>query len=167
MKNNNYQIQILKEKDWENWKNLKLQAFKSSPDLFFSSYEECLKKTDAYHKNEIKQNTVFGVFSDNELVGSIKFSYYELLKEKHKGYMSLVYLKPKMRGFGIGNKLLETIISYSKNKVIKLNLGVYAHNDRAISLYKKFGFKSYGIEDKALLINNKYYGKNLMSLNFE
>lgn len=164
MKINNIKINKLSESNWKEWKELKLEAFKNHPDLFSTSCKDCSKLKDQDYKDEIKKNTIFGVFHDNNLVGSIMFSFYNLDKEKHKGYMSLVYIKSEMRGQGLGNKLLETIIKHAKNKVSQLNLEVFAQNERAKGLYKKYGFKTYGVEPHALKNDDKFYDKELMSL---
>jgi ribosomal protein S18 acetylase RimI-like enzyme len=67
------------------------------------------------------------------------------------------------RGRGIGRRLMEEAISWSKRVGIeKLVLSVYPHNEAAISLYRSFGFvdegrlarhsrKSYGYEDEILM----------------
>ena len=67
------------------------------------------------------------------------------------------------RGRGIGRRLMEEAIAWSKRVGIeKLVLSVYPHNEAAISLYRSFGFldegrlarhsrKSYGYEDEILM----------------
>jgi len=67
------------------------------------------------------------------------------------------------RGRGIGRRLMEEAIAWSKREgVEKLVLSVYPNNEAAISLYRSFGFidegrlarhsrKSYGYEDEILM----------------
>ncbi len=67
------------------------------------------------------------------------------------------------RGRGIGRRLMERAIAWSKRVGIeKLVLSVYPNNEAAISLYRSFGFidegrlarhsrKSYGYEDEILM----------------
>jgi ribosomal protein S18 acetylase RimI-like enzyme len=67
------------------------------------------------------------------------------------------------RGRGIGRRLMERAIAWSKGVgVEKLVLSVYPNNEAAISLYRSFGFiaegrlarhsrKSYGYEDEILM----------------
>ena len=67
------------------------------------------------------------------------------------------------RGRGIGRRLMEEAIAWSKRVGIeKLVLSVYPHNEAAIALYRSFGFadegrlarhsrKSYGYEDEILM----------------
>ncbi len=49
------------------------------------------------------------------------------------------------RGRGVGSALLETAIASAREQGMhKLSLGVFAHNDAAIALYRKFGFVEEG-----------------------
>ena len=49
------------------------------------------------------------------------------------------------RGRGVGSALLEAAIEWARNEGLhKLSLGVFAHNARAIALYRKFGFVEEG-----------------------
>lgn len=49
------------------------------------------------------------------------------------------------RGRGVGSALLGTAIEWAREQGMhKLSLGVFAHNDAAIALYRKFGFAEEG-----------------------
>ncbi len=49
------------------------------------------------------------------------------------------------RGRGVGSALLATAIAWARQQGMhKLSLGVFAHNDAAIALYRKFGFVEEG-----------------------
>ena len=49
------------------------------------------------------------------------------------------------RGRGVGSALLDAAIGWSRERGLhKLSLGVFAHNARAIALYRKFGFVEEG-----------------------
>jgi len=49
------------------------------------------------------------------------------------------------RGRGVGSALLETAIAWAREQRLhKLSLDVFAHNERAIGLYRKFGFVEEG-----------------------
>lgn len=60
-----------------------------------------------------------------------------------------IVTKKSFRGNGIGSKLLENLIFYSKdNNLKKVTLEVNEHNLSAIRLYDKFGFDHIGIRKK-------------------
>jgi ribosomal protein S18 acetylase RimI-like enzyme len=49
------------------------------------------------------------------------------------------------RGRGVGSALLAAAIDWARERGLhKLSLGVFAHNDAAIALYRKFGFVEEG-----------------------
>lgn len=63
---------------------------------------------------------------------------------------------PKMRGKGIGNALLEELIYIAKMRgKNKMTLEVRPSNKKALCLYEKLGFKSYGRRPKYYLDNGE------------
>jgi RimJ/RimL family protein N-acetyltransferase len=62
--------------------------------------------------------------------------------------------------------LLQAVIEHSKQlpHVEKINLTVVSTNDRAIKLYEKVGFKSFGLEHHAMKIDDTYVDEIYMSL---
>ena len=60
-----------------------------------------------------------------------------------------IVVKKSCRKRGVGEKLLETIITFSKeNNYENINLEVSSENEPAINLYKKLGFKEVGLRKK-------------------
>ena len=75
----------------------------------------------------------------------------------HRAELSITVLK-EYWGQGIGSRLMETMIEFSKNSGIhSISLVARADNERAISLYKKFGFDSVGIYKDYFKINEEYF----------
>ena len=55
-----------------------------------------------------------------------------------------LYVKPEFRGRGIGKRLLEAAINEIKSRGIKtIRIDVISSNERAINLYRKFGFEDF------------------------
>lgn len=75
-------------------------------------------------------------------------SYMKIFDEIH---IQNVATAPEYRGRGIGSKLLKHLISYADDNNLKITLEVNTKNTRALSLYKKYGFK-------AVSIRKDYYG---------
>ena len=69
------------------------------------------------------------------------------------------------QGQGVGKKLLETLIDLADNwlMLIRVELGVYTDNERAINLYKKFGFEPEGIRHKDAVRNGQYVDVLMMA----
>ena len=73
--------------------------------------------------------------------------------------------EPEYWGKGIGTRLLRELLAFSENSGIEsIYLDVRADNDRAIALYRKFGFKDIGNYERYFKINGKYYDAKLMVL---
>ena len=68
-----------------------------------------------------------------------------LNKKDDTAYISDFYVKENHRGKGLGTLLLKKALFISKNQKKKAELHVVRDNTRAITLYKRLGFK----EDKA------------------
>ncbi|HVX93034.1 MAG TPA: GNAT family N-acetyltransferase [Candidatus Dojkabacteria bacterium] len=62
-------------------------------------------------------------------------------------YINDLFITKPYRKKGYGTHLLKHISSYAKEKGYKyLGIGVLHNNTKALELYKKIGFKNYGIE---------------------
>lgn len=77
----------------------------------------------------------------------------------------VIIVDPKFRGKGVGGALLTDLIDLAKNsfKLEILHLEVYAGNP-AIHLYKRLGFKEYGVHKQFLKENGRYWDKIFMEL---
>lgn len=89
-----------------------------------------------------------------------------LEKMCHKVNLFAVYVTPRMRGHKIGEALLSEVIQAAKQLtgVEKINLTVVTTNKAAIHLYEKQGFKTYGLETRAMKNGDIYLDEQLMSL---
>ena len=94
-----------------------------------------------------KDKLYFLVKKEEEFIGVIDFTQLVEKKSVHMG----IYSNPNINGNG--KILLNKIIDYSFNnlKVKRVFSEVFAENDKAYNLYKKFNFKA--ISEK--IVNNK------------
>jgi RimJ/RimL family protein N-acetyltransferase len=80
----------------------------------------------------------------SRVVGHLNVSREESPATRHVASLGMSVAADR-RGAGIGTALLEGCIRWAKDAgVEKLALSVYPHNDRAIGLYRKFGFVEEG-----------------------
>lgn len=49
-----------------------------------------------------------------------------------------------------------------ENTITRLELTVMTHNERAVRLYKKMGFKIEGLKEKSLIVDGKYVDEYYM-----
>ena len=66
---------------------------------------------------------------------------------------------------GVGTKLMEAIIDIADNwlMLVRVELTVFADNEKAINLYKKFNFEIEGTKKKAGIRNGEYVDELIMA----
>jgi putative acetyltransferase len=80
--------------------------------------------------------------------------------------MSLGVVVPSAwQGKGVGRALLSALVELADNwlNVTRLELAVYTDNERAISLYRKFGFEIEGTHKAYALRNGRYVDAHFMA----
>ena len=103
--------------------------------------------------------------NDGEIVGTAVFSSFAKPRLAHRGEIS-ISVKKSMWGNHIGTRMLEEIILFAKNVAHTelISLEVRSDNERAIALYKKFGFETVGRFDGYMKINDQYVSCDFMRL---
>ncbi len=124
------------------------------------------QEEDFIENTLIKKNALFIIAEINgKVIGNLNFSGGTRQRTAHVGEFGVSILE-KYWGNGIGEKLLEYLIDWSKNSGIirKINLKVRTDNAPGIHLYKKLGFLEEGIVKRDFLINGEFYDSFLMGL---
>jgi RimJ/RimL family protein N-acetyltransferase len=82
---------------------------------------------------------------------------------KHSAYVVTGILRD-YRGKGIGHQLFEQLDSWAlTNDIKRLELTVMTHNEPAIKLYKKMGFKIEGVKECSMKVNGNYIDEYYMA----
>jgi len=152
------------------WRLLRLEMLKNHPTAFKSSYEDIADRELDFFAQRIPDDAVdvlFGVYAAGELSGSAGFSREERLKARHKGVMSSVYLKPALRGRGIGEALTKRVIEHAREHVSVLLCSVVSDNGAARALYERMGFVRYGVEPRALRYQGRDYDEDLLAISLD
>ncbi|MGC2742074.1 MAG: GNAT family N-acetyltransferase [Candidatus Angelobacter sp.] len=142
----------------------------NDPASFADSAEEHLEiavatARERLSKNDAASNFVIGMFEEGKLAATAGFYRYTHNKERHKGDIWGVYVRPESRGKGVGSALMKEIIRRAGelSGLEQITL-VASANLPAQKLYKALGFESYGIEPHSLKIGNDYIDDVLMVL---
>lgn len=158
-----YSIRRLGADDIAAYRSIRHEALVNHPEAFLSSAEAFAKTTDVEIGRMFETLTVFGaVLPDGSLAGMNAFLQNEGIKDRHRGWMLQVYVRPEHRGTGVSRALCEHLIDHATGKVIQVHLGVWAENEPALHLYKKLGFEIYGTEPRYLYVNGRYLDEHLM-----
>jgi ribosomal protein S18 acetylase RimI-like enzyme len=153
------------------WRALRLEALKNHPLAFMSSYEEAVKRDLSFFAERIPEpggaDVLFGVYVGDELCGCAGFGREPGEKEKHKGFMWGVYLRPELRGRGVGEALVGRLLDHARGQVALLRCSVTTENTAACELYRRMGFIEYGIEPRSLRYDGTDYDEALLVISFD
>ncbi|MGC2698225.1 MAG: GNAT family N-acetyltransferase [Candidatus Angelobacter sp.] len=164
------EIRFLTAADAEAWWQLRLEGLRNDPESFADSAEEHEKNSVEATRERLRasdpaRNFVVGSFEDGKLTGTAGFYRYHHLKERHKGHIWGVYVRPESRGKGVASTLMQEIIRRAReiDGLEQITL-VASANLPAQRLYESLGFESYGIEPHSLKIGTEYVNDVLMVL---
>ncbi|WP_367387252.1 GNAT family N-acetyltransferase [Bacillus vallismortis] len=112
---------------------------------------------------EKKRNLFLVAEVQERLAGFSRCEGTDLKRSSHKAEFGVCVLK-EFWGYGIGKHLLQQSLSWADtNGMKKISLNVLETNERAISLYKTYGFEAEGILKKEkLLSDGNYYNTVVM-----
>ena len=102
-------------------------------------------KIDDYCKKLIDKASLF-IARENDIVVGIAAFYCNDQTEK-QAYLSYFYVRPKNRNQGIGQMLLRKAILHSQTCGMKSMKVETWHDNRAISLYRRNGFRQQGTQN--------------------
>jgi len=94
--------------------------------------------------------------ADVKLVGMCAARRSELKRDEHNAEI-IIAIAQQYVGQGHGFRLLQHMEGWAKdNQVLRLELAVMTDNERALALYKKFGFCIEGKKISAVRLTNKF-----------
>jgi RimJ/RimL family protein N-acetyltransferase len=149
------------------YQSLRLDGLRESPTSFGSSYEEEVARSiDVFAASlaTTSGRTFFGAFAEEELIGVVSVGAEESQKERHRGFIRGMYVRPAARRQGVGRALLAEAIRHARAipGLRQLTLTVTAGNAAAIATYERFGFVAYGTAPEALYVDGRYYDELYM-----
>lgn len=165
------EIRPLAASDVAAFRQIRLQAISDSPSAVWPTYEEEARRTvKEIEARILKTDTqvVFGAFIDSELAGIAGLRRESLDQVRHKAVLWGVFVSPDWRRHGLARKLFARVQSFALEEgVLQIQLCVNAENVRARNLYRSLGFKSFGVEPRAMRVGDKYFDEEHMVLRLD
>jgi ribosomal protein S18 acetylase RimI-like enzyme len=165
-------LRLLTADDAEAFWHLRLEALRNDSASFADSAEEHQNTTVEMVRERLRAggpstNFVAGMFEDGKLAATAGFYRSHHNKERHKGNVWGVYVRPESRGKGVARALMQEIIRRARQmEGIEQVLLVASAHLPARKLYESLGFEAYGIEPRSLKIGSEYVDDVLMVLRF-
>lgn len=161
------EIRRLHPGDAAAYRTMRLRAFKDHPEAFNSSFEEAdrLPLAASEMRLGLDHHKFWGAFDGRQLCGMIGLERETRLKTQHKGTVIAMYVPPERTRRGIGLALLDALVRDARASGLELLVLTVTDGDgSAAKLYERAGFRSFGIEPRAIKIDGRFYGKNHMYL---
>jgi ribosomal protein S18 acetylase RimI-like enzyme len=161
-------VRRLGEEDLEALWGLRLQALREMPEAFGSTYEETLARGKQPLLRRLRAGDeicYLGAFAE-DLVGMVGFIRESGAKERHKGHLISLYVRPESRGQGVGKALVRALIVHARlmADLEQVLLTVVTSVEPARRLYLALGFQVYGTAPQALASGGQYWDEDLMVL---
>lgn len=158
-------IRKVETKDSERFLNMLIQLDNETNNMMFEPRE---RKTTIEEMKDIISNTnnsssLTLVVEDKEnIVGFLSAQRGFANRIKHRAHIVIGILR-NYRGKKLGVELFQEMEKWALEiNITRLELTVMTHNEGAIKLYKKMGFKIEGIKQKSLKVNEKYVDEYYM-----
>jgi len=106
---------------------------------------------------------IFVVEHEDQFVGFLGAFGGNYRRNRHSAYI-VIGIRQKFAGQGIGKQLFEALELWAvDHKIHRLELTVMCHNERAIRLYQKMGYKIEGVKQDSLGVSGRYVDEYYMA----
>lgn len=130
------EIRLLSEADTPAWRALRLEALQGEPFAFGSAAEDFQalgpEGAAARFRSLLSQGFLVGAFAGGGLGGMAAFHREQGTKERHKGSIYSVYVRPALRGKGIGRAMLACLADKAREdpSLEQISLAVATSRER-------------------------------------
>lgn len=155
-------IRVLAKADAPGFRLLRLRALRERPDAFTSSYEEdVLQPVEAAAARLADPlQTLWGAFVGDDLAGFAGLERSRRAKASHKATVAGMFVAPEHAGRGLGRALLQALMAQARAEALQsLVLTVTQGNAGAQRLYESAGFRAFGTEPRAVVVDGLAYAK--------
>ncbi|MBR0895897.1 GNAT family N-acetyltransferase [Bradyrhizobium tropiciagri] len=146
------------------YRDIRLEALRVSPEAFGSAYEtESAYPVEWFSDRLARGAVILGAFRGDEIAGIVGFVAAQGPKQRHKGELVSMYVRPAARRAGVGRRLIDAALELAAETVELVLIAVVKGNEQAHRLYRSAGFVEYGLEQRALKLDGRYYDEILMA----
>ena len=151
-------IYKIESQDAEEFVNLLLQLDNETKFMLFEPEERKITVDDMESRlsnSNDSKGICIGAKDEDKLIGFISVNRGNSKRSEHTAYIAIGIIQ-KYVNKGIGKLLFEEIENWALTYGInRLELTVLTHNEIAIRLYEKIGFKKEGIREKSMMLGKR------------
>lgn len=163
-------IGTLKKEQWQDYRDIWLEALKESPEAFTATYEDQSAISDDIWKQRldavIRERDGIIVFAlvDNKPIGMVGAYFEDNPKFRHIATVWGAYVKPEYRKQGVARDMANELFRRLQEveRIVKIKTYSITNGHLAVNVYRHFGFEIIGISKKELLINGLFYDVYIM-----
>jgi ribosomal protein S18 acetylase RimI-like enzyme len=160
-----FDIRRLQPADAAIYRDFRLEGLSRHPEAFSASWADEARRPLSWFAERLETSFVFGGrVGDAALSGVAGLRVPTSPKLSHKATLWGMFVRPEARGTGLAAALVDTAIEQASGMVEEILLTVASTNATAIRLYASAGFKEYGMERRALKIDDTYHDEIFMAL---
>ena len=163
-------IRKLEPHESATYREIRLACLKNASAYFGSTYEEEAAtprlKFETFIENKSTDHFIFGAFDDDTLIGITGFKRMERERDRHRGEVVQVYVDASYRGQNVGETLIRRVLeqAFTLEGIEQVQLSAIAQNEKAIKLYEKIGFRTFGIQAHYFKMGHTYTDQCFMQL---
>ena len=147
------QIKRITLANWQEFKQIRLEAFKCEPTAFGTQLSDAIGYPDSYWLNMVgdSNNIIFVAVAANQVVGVMRAAISDPEVPKDTAFIGSAYVNKDFRRRGIAKQLMtELIAEITKVAGIwAIRLWVNEKQSNALKFYDNFGFVRVGEDLKA------------------
>jgi RimJ/RimL family protein N-acetyltransferase len=130
------------------------------PDERQTSLQQVKEMVESFANAD--SSILIGAEAEGKLAGYLSARGGSVRRNRHSAYVVVGILK-QYQGMGIGNGLFREMDTWAAvNGIVRLELTVMTHNQRALALYTKFGFVIEGTKRKSLHVDGQWVDEYYM-----
>jgi RimJ/RimL family protein N-acetyltransferase len=163
------QIRACAETDATAFRELRLEALRSHPEVFSADYASNEQAPPSFWSERLSQNVgsdgqcIFFAAAGGELFGIAGIRRGDSPKTRHDASIWGVYVRPTARGQQLAGRLIGACVAWAEQQQVRLiKLAVVTSNIAAIRCYVRSGFSVYGVDPQAIRWEGRFYDELLM-----
>jgi ribosomal protein S18 acetylase RimI-like enzyme len=161
-------VVVLGPQDWRDLRAIRLEALRSEPAAYSSSYEETIARSDEHWRQRLENNQSVHLLArvQNRPIGMIGGYLGSDEGDDSVAVVFGMYVASEHRGRGVGRLLLTSLIDRLSAfpQITTIRLGVTETQDPARRLYESVGFQVVGKTEEGIVVNKRQYDELVMEL---